>query len=300
MIKGRGIMVDHNNVYFIGYASGIAGPNPGSADGPVILKNSLYLDTFFQNKINIFWQDMVGLDKPQGLILDNVVKQNTLLAKSVSQLVSAHKFFIVFGGDHSCAIGTWSGVKHAIGNKNLGLIWIDAHMDSHTPDTSLTGNIHGMPLACLLGHGNTELINILTNNPKIKPKNVCLIGTRSYEAGEEALLKQLNVRVFYMDEVKKRGIVPVMKEALAIVKKNTTNFGITLDIDAIDPQDAPGTGVVESDGIRIEDLYHALYLLKDDPQLIGAEVTEFDPHKDKDQKTEKIIAHIISSIILGK
>lgn len=294
-------MLDRRTVYFVGYASGIAGSDSGSGDGPEKLKNSPILAELNQKGVAANWVNIIQSDERNLPKLDVVSRQCTFLANEVSQLVNQHKFFMVFGGDHSCAIGTWSGVYNTLADdEELGLIWIDAHMDSHTPDTSLTGNIHGMPLASLLGYGDSKLINIMKAEPKLKPENICLIGTRSYEEGEAALLQKLNVQIFYMDDVKKQGMEAVMQQALTIVKRNTKCFGVTLDIDAIDPIDAPATGVVESDGIRITDVYQALHMLKNEKNLIGVEIAEFDPHKDIEHRTEKVITNLVSSITLGK
>lgn len=294
-------MLNRKAVYFVGYASGIAGSDSGSGDGPGVLKNSPIIAKLTQKGLQCHWGELVKSTNQDASILDRVSEQCTALAKAVKYSVSQDQFFIVLGGDHSCAIGTWSGVYDALDTKDeLGLIWIDAHMDSHTPETTLTGNIHGMPLASLLGYGYANLINILKAQPKLKPENVCLIGTRSYEEGEALLLKKLNVRIFFMNEVKERGMEAVMKEALAIIKKNTSYFGVTLDIDAIDPADAPATGVVESDGIRAKDLYPAIQMLANEERLIGLEIAEFDPHKDKNHMTEMLISNMITSITLGK
>jgi arginase len=294
-------MLDRKSVYFVGYASGIAGSDSGSGDGPVVLKNSPIMAELTQKGLQCHWGSLIKSTGEQASTMDKVVEMCTNLATEVADLVKQRRFFVAFGGDHSCAIGTWSGVFHALDEKEeLGLIWIDAHMDSHTPDTSPTGNIHGMPLASLLGHGNTKLINILQATPKLKPQNICLIGTRSYEEGEAALLKKLNVRIFFMEEVNERGMEAVMKEALSFIKNKTTRFGVTLDIDAIDPADAPGTGVVESDGIRVKEIYKAMQLLATEEHLMGVEIAEFDPHLDKNQMTEIIVSNLVQSITLGQ
>jgi len=182
---------------------------------------------------------------------------------------------------------------------SLGFIWIDAHMDSHTPQTTLTGNIHGMPLACLLGFGEQGLINLATPTPKFNPKHICLVGIRSFEPEEEALLKRLNVRIIYMAEVRQRGLADVMAEAIKIATTGTVGYGLSIDIDSIDPADAPGTDVVEPGGLAGEELCQAVQVFAHDKRLIGAEIAEFDPHRDKDQKTEKLIARLVSAITLG-
>lgn len=288
-------------IHLLGYASGLAGADQGSADGPLVMRQSPYLADLGK-KINLKWIEMLQLNQAESASkLAAVAEMCQRLAKQTQQLVTNKQFFTVLGGDHTSAIGTWSGVHQAIKPRgDLGLIWIDAHMDSHTPYTSLTGNIHGMPVACLLGYGMPSLVNILANAPKIKPEHLCLIGVRSFERGEAAFLKELNVRIFFMEEVKERGLNAVMKEALQIVKRGTAGFGISVDIDSMDPQDAPGTGVREPNGLAARDLCEALQMLADEPNLLGAEIVEFDPHKDKNHKTEKLVSQLLGSLSLGK
>lgn len=294
-------MVDSTTVYFIGYASDIAGSDAGSADGPGLLRQSPLFAQLADRKLKLHWEPLIQQINDPLPVLEKVTQQCTALAKSVKQIASQDKFFIVFGGDHSCAIGTWSGARAALPDKEeLGLIWIDAHMDSHTPKTSVSGNIHGMPLASLLGYGDPALTGIMQHEPKLKPENICLIGIRSFEEGEAALLARLGVRIFFMEELKQRGIDAVMKEAISIVKKNTTHFGITVDIDAIDPAEAPGTGVAEPDGIRAQDISHALKMLAHEDKLIGMEIAEFDPHRDVQHITEKLITTMVEDIMLGE
>lgn len=293
----------NKTIYLVGSASGIAASSTGCGDGPEVLQKSPYLNSLSDYGVKLQWQAMV---KPPTVyssesILPLVIKHNQVLAETVANILQKKHFFTVFGGDHSCAIGTWSGAASVVSKHgDLGLIWIDAHMDSHTPETSMTGNIHGMPLACLLGYGNSDLINILTSSPKLKPEHVCVIGARSFEQGEEALLKLLNVRVFCMDEVYCRGLEAVMAEALSIVNKGTVGYGVTVDLDSIDPIEAPGTGVCEPDGLHAKELCAALRMVADDHRLLGIEIVEFDPHHDRNQMTEKLVGQLMAAMILGK
>ena len=284
----------------LGYGSGIGGADSSSAEGPFVLRQSAYFSMGIARELSIHWgeitQPQEGLSK-----VKNIEQQCKTLAASVVDLVSSKKQFVVLGGDHSSAIGTWSGASAAVNSEgSLGLIWIDAHLDSHTEETSISGNIHGMPVACLLGCGNSNLINIINEKPKLKPENICLIGVRSFEEGEAAFLKRLNVRVFFMEEVKQRGINAVIKEAIEIATRGTAAFGVSIDIDSIDPIDAPGTGTREPDGIRADDLISALTLFSHVHNLIGVEIAEFDPSKDKNHITEKLIPRLINAVFLGK
>ncbi len=206
---------------------------------------------------------------------------------------------IVLGGDHSIAIGTWSGMvsaKNAQGN--FGLIWIDAHMDSHTPQTTPSYNIHGMPLAVLLGHGDSRLVNVGLPGAKLNPAHVVLIGVRSFEPGEEKLLKSLNVTIYYIDDVNKRGFKTVFEEAVKKVSDKTNGFGVSLDIDAFDPTIAPGTGAPEPNGILdVDAVVDGLISIKDNEKFTALEIVEFDPTRDQNSKTSQLVVKLVSAIL---
>jgi arginase len=297
----KGASMSHDTVTLIGYASDVGGAKPGSGEGASILKNSIHFNAIQNKGLTLNWEDILEPELSQSRKLKMVQLLSEKLSFLTARCVLEKKFFTVLGGDHTSAIGTWSGVSHAKHKVGpIGLIWIDAHLDSHTPDTSQTGNLHGMPLACLLGYGDPQLTQILNPSAKLRPENICVIGARSYEQGELELLKKLNVRIYFMEEVKQRGIRTVLEEAIQFVNQHTSGFGLTLDIDSIDPFDAPGTGVAEKDGINGEELCQSLTLLCNDPRLMGAEIVEFDPKRDKDHKTEKLIARLLTAISTGK
>ena len=278
---------------FIGYASGIAAGDIGCKDGPDYLFKT---HKFKNTKILYDFFDINHTDKYA------VVKDIcTRLSDEIVQCIQQEKFFTVIGGDHSCAIGTWSGAAHVLRDKgDIGLIWIDAHLDAHTPQTSPSGNIHGMPVAVLLGHGDERLIHIQDNLPKIKPENICMIGMRSYESGEQDLINKLNIKVFYIEEVLKRGFDEVFAEAREIVTRNTIGYGLSLDIDGIDPIEAPGVGTPAENGISGEIIYQGFkkYYVQDkkskkNKKLLGVEFAEFNPHRDIDKKTEILIIKLL-------
>jgi ornithine--oxo-acid transaminase len=216
------------------------------------------------------------------------------LAREVSESVRRGEAFAVYGDDHSCAVGTWSGAAAALrGRGSLGLVWIDAHMDSHVPATSPSGKLHGMPLACLLGFGAPELVNLGGFAPKLAPDRVCLVGVHSYEPAERVLLERLGVRVYYSDEVGRRGLEAVMAEALAIVRHETAGFGISIDLDAVDPDDAPGVTTPAPGGLRAEALRRALGGISGIPGFLGLEITELDPRRDRNRVTAYLAADLL-------
>lgn len=279
---------------FIGAAVGSSAADNDCQHGPATLQHSSILENLIAHHIKPHW--LATVKEP--LAIDNQIERvatfSQQLAVIIRDIIKSKQQFITIGGDHSCAIGTWSGAKASLAaNEDLGLIWIDAHMDAHTFDTSLTKNIHGMPVAALLGHGETSLTNILSASPKIKPEHLCLIGIRSYEKAEAQLLKQLGVKVFFMEDIKKLGLKNVMQQAYTIVTQNTQAFGISIDLDGVDPKDAPGTGMHEADGIKAQDLCEALQLLKPDKHLLGLEIAEFSPKYDVEQRTQQLIIDLI-------
>ncbi len=295
-------------LYLLGYATGIGAANAGCSDGPLVLHSSAALTAV---PAAFHWQALIRPPESQSTQLIARGRATTAarivaivdlcrqLADQTARLTQQKKSFVVLGGDHSCAIGTWSGVSRGLGSgKPLGLVWIDAHMDSHTLDTTQSGNPHGMPLACLLGRGDAMLTGLGAARPVLQPQHVCLIGVRSYEPAEATLLQQLGVRIFFMPEIKQRGLAAVMAEAHEIVTAGTEGYGISLDIDGIDPRDAPGTGAAEPDGLSATELLTALRCFADDKRRLGLEIVEFDPHRDIDGKTEHLIPELLTAICI--
>lgn len=291
-----------NELNLIACASGLAGADINSAQGPLVIRNSPYLAELIKNGFPIEWHSTI--EQPHLTnsmhVEDGVRIVCDELAMQVSNTLRRKQSVCVIAGDHTSAIGTFSGVHAAIHQKgDLGLIWLDAHMDSHTPETSESGRIHGMPLACLLGYGYPVLTSITSHLPKLKPENVCVVGVRSYERGEAELLKRLNVRVYFMDEVKERGLAVVMQEARARVAENTVGYGLSLDMDVIDPKEAPGVDVPEADGVKSKELAEVLTILSNDAKLLATEIVEFDPKHDKQHITEKLVVDYIGILAKG-
>ena len=220
------------------------------------------------------------------------------LAGMTHQCAKSNEKFAVIGGDHSIAIGTWGGAANAkLADGGIGLIWIDAHMDSHTPLTTPSGAAHGMPLAVLLGKGDPALTALVNEQARIKPQNVCLIGVRSYEEEERLLLEHLGVRIYYQDEIRSRGLAEVINEARARVREQTVGYGISIDMDAIDPEDAPGVGSPEPGGLSGLALQRELERYKHDEDLLGIEVVELNPVKDKLGQTSALALKLLLAVM---
>ena len=206
------------------------------------------------------------------------------------KLASAGDPFVAIGGDHSCAVGTWSGVADALrASGPFGLVWIDAHMDMHVPQTTPSGATHGMPVAALLGEGAPELTSIAETAPALSARHVCLVGARSFEPEEIAFAERFGVRVIGMEEVHRRGIDAALAEAHDIASRGTTGFGVSLDLDAFDPSDAPGVGSPVPGGMAVADFIVPWRKLYADPRCLGLELVEYNPAHDKSARTARLM-----------
>lgn len=217
------------------------------------------------------------------------------LQKVVSRVHSDGDFPLIIGGDHSCAIGTWSGIARSLnetGQESIGLVWVDAHLDSHTFETSSSWAIHGMPLACLLGKGQKSLANCAGFAPKLEASRTVIIGARSWESGERELLDHLGVKIFEAEEVFEKGLESVLLEAVSIASCNGSGlWGLTIDLDAFDPDFAPGVCSPEKNGLNPKEFTEIMCKEKfgRDINFRALEIVEFAPKYDKDGKTLEVL-----------
>lgn len=282
-------------IRLIGVASGLGAQDAGCGRGPWTVKHSHWSHRLAEATE---WSDLIypraGLEHWAALA-DLAVR----VGDEVARTLAAGRFPVVIGGDHSCALGTWSGVRRALAARpeaGFGLLWIDAHMDSHIPATSASHAAHGMPLAALLGHGHHALISLAGGRPVLQPQHVCLLATRSYEEEEAALLNRLGVRVITQAEVLARGLPACLTEALARVGEAAAGFGISLDLDAIDPIEAPGVGSPEPAGLAARALIAALAPVLDDHRLLALEIAEFNPQHDREQRTRHVLIDLLERL----
>jgi arginase len=287
------------NTVVIGVANGYGAANPACQDGPEVLRSLRFLSDLEENRNSFHWDAPIrNRQLVAGDSLGAVEDIASQLAARVRSYVQEGNFPLVIGGDHSCAIGTWSGVKRVLdAEARLGLIWIDAHMDSHTFGSSPSQQIHGMPLACLLGVGDRRLTDIAGAGAKLLPQDVCLIGVRSFESEEAALLEKLGVRIFFMDEIRRRGLHAVLIEALALVRRDTAGYGISIDLDALDPVEESGVGSPVPGGLLRADLTDALHLAHGDDRLLALEIVEYNPYLDQHFVTAHAIHDLCQSLV---
>jgi len=222
------------------------------------------------------------------------------LSTATRDAVRAGRVPLVLAGDHSCAVGTWSGVASALAEgERLGLIWVDAHMDAHVSETTPSGNLHGMPVAALLGHGSEWSSVPGTCGGVLASGGICLIGVRSFEADEAALLAAEGVRIVDMDEVRGVGLERALLAAWTALRGSCDRIGVTIDLDAIDPRDAPGVGTPVPGGLAGRHLAKALASLPRDGALIGLEIAEYNPFMDGDRRTALLTIELVRSVFGG-
>ena len=282
-------------VELIGAAWGIGGAEPGCADAPAVL-TPLVIEQLQRCGVQLRAGPILSPSRAERRKQLAVSKLCGLLASAVTDAMQRGHLPCVLGGDHSCAGGTWTGVARAL-DGDLGLVWIDAHMDAHTPRTSHTGRLHGMPLAWLLGEDDDPLYGLTTG--VIKPRHVALIGVRSFEPEERARLDHLGVRVVYMEEVHKRGIGAVLDEAIVIATRGTAAFGVSIDLDVVTPDEAPGVGTPVPDGVSGEELARALEGIGQRSDLAAIELVEYSPRLDPTRRTARVAIEILRAALCG-
>jgi arginase len=223
------------------------------------------------------------------------------LGRMVENAMDDGKIPLVLGGDHSIAVGTLSGIARHFQKtgRKAGIIWVDAHTDMNTPHTSPSGNIHGMPLACLMGMGPVELVNLFGFAPKVDAKNVVLVGIRDVDRQEGKLVRDSGATCFTMREIDERGMRAVMSAALEIANRGTDGFHLSLDLDAVDPNYAPGVGTPVSGGMTYREAHLAMEMAADDGRMIAMEVVEVNPVIDEVNRTANLAVELILSA-MGK
>jgi arginase len=223
------------------------------------------------------------------------------LRKQVERSLGEGRLPLVLGGDHSIAIGSVAGTSNhfARAGENVGLIWFDAHGDANTPETTPSGNIHGMSLAVSIGLGDTDLVNLGGRGAKVLPSNTVLIGCRDLDSGERQMLKKSGVTVYTMRDVDERGMKSVVDEAISLAGDNTAGIHLSFDLDVVDPEDAPGTGTPVWGGITYREAHLAMEMLCDRAQIVAIDLVEVNPVIDSQNMTGILAAELAQSA-LGK
>ena len=233
--------------------------------------------------------------------LKEITATCTKHAELVVKTLEAGKVPLALGGDHSMAAGTVSGVGefYRRQNQSVGLIWIDAHTDMNTPESSPSGNVHGMPLACCIGQGPEELTGIFGYSPKVDPANVALVGIRSVDGQERDIVQQSGVHAFTMRDIDERGMGAVFEEAIRAAGAGTAGIHISLDMDAVDPREAPGVGTPVQGGITYREAHLAMEMAGDSGRVVSMEIVEVNPVIDDANRTAILAVELVMSA-MGK
>ena len=243
----------------------------------------------------------IAIEDKKCRYITEVAEVNQAIHKHVQRALRGEQFPLILGGDHSLAIGTVSGVAQFMKQKNerIGVIWVDAHADMNTPETTPSGNIHGMPVSVLLGHGAPQLVALNGGTPSLLPENVTIIGARDIDPGEKELIRQLNVRVITMSEIDERGVGVCIEEAIERASQGTAGFHLSFDLDAIDPWEAPGVGTPVEGGLTYREAHLICEKVAQSQRMLSMEMVELNPVLDARNRTAELAVSLIESA-LGK
>lgn len=280
----------------------------GVENGPKVLRENNLIN-IFEKHHNVYdmgevhIENILSLDKYKSSskmkYLKEIVDSNNNLAKKVYEALENSTMPIVIGGDHSLALGSIAGSSKFF-NEDIAVIWIDAHGDLNTSETSPTGNIHGMPLAASLNIGDDNLTNIHSNNAKLKPENVFLLGCRDLDEGELKLLDELDINIWTMEDIKDLGINNVIKELLnSLHKKGIKNIHLSFDIDSLDPSYVPGTGTPVESGLTFSEGKLLIESILNTSLVKCIDFVEFNPDIDNNSRTLETCIELLNIISNG-
>ena len=293
------------NVSIIGFPMDLGADRRGVDMGPSALRiaglqtklEALGYNVSDIGDIKIEIMEKQKIKNPKLKYLDEIVKTSKLLADKVQKVLEKGDFPLSIGGDHSMALGTISGISSFCKKRNLklGVIWIDAHSDMNTDETSPSGNIHGMPLASLLGLGCDELVNFLGFSPKLSPEDCALIGIRSIDAAEKLNIKKLKVPIYTMMDIDKLGIHRIIAKVLKQFREKIDHIHVSFDVDSVDPSVAPGVGTPVPGGLSYREAHLLMETIAECGCMSSLEVTEVNPILDFKNQSAVFTAELIAS-----
>lgn len=300
------LLVKPDKVKIIGVPIDLGADRRGVDMGPSAIRYAGLQSKLINMGIEVFDWGNVNVPVPESRqvvderkkYLPEILETSEQVASIVTTSIESGFFPLVIGGDHSLSIGTIAGASRAF-NNNIGLIWFDTHADYNTPDTTKSGNIHGMPLAISLGHGPEELVNCAGAAPKLKQENTVLIGLRDLDESERQALKKSKINLYTMKEIDKLGMKQVVKEAISAASSGTDGVHVSFDLDVMDPAAAPGVGTPSKGGISYREAHLALELIAEAGVMTSMDVAEVNPIIDKHNITAELAAELILSA-LGK
>ena len=295
----------HSHVAIIGAPLDLGQDRRGVDMGPSALRvaglnrrlAALGYDVEDWGNIAVEQAESLPVGPPRARYLPQIASACTRLGAETARALEGGRFPLVIGGDHSVATGTVAGVsahyrKH---DQSIGLIWLDAHADMNTPESSPSGNVHGMPLACCVGLGPEELTGIFGFAPKVDPRRVVIVGLRDVDAMEKPHVRATGVRAFTMRDIDERGMRAVMLDAIAAASQGAAGFHLSLDMDFVDPGDAPGVGTPVRGGVTYREAHLAMELVCDSRRMLSLEVVEVNPVIDEGNRTADLAVELLTS-----
>ena len=263
--------------------------------------SSLGYDVKDLGNVLVAQPESLPIERETARYLPQITQTCARLADLVETAASEGATPLVLGGDHSIAIGTVTGMSRFLRKqqKKLGLIWIDAHADMNTPGSSPSGNVHGMPLACCIGIGPEELTTLGGYTPKIDPANVALVGLRDVDRAEKPFVQRTGVRAFTMRSIDEQGMQSVIRQAIEIASNGTAGFHLSFDMDAVDPDEAPGVGTPVPGGLTYREAHLAMEMICDSAKMLSLEIVEVNPVLDQANRTAALGVGLVTSA-LGK
>ena len=296
----------------LGYAAGETGSELGATAIRLANLHGLPLSEHIENlgyqvtdygDVEIIKPDYIAQIGENPRYLKEFLASCKNMSEAVKKILKNGEMPVIIGGDHSIAAGTVPAISSHFREqeKEIGLIWFDAHADMNTPETSPSGNIHGMPLSSILGYGDKKMVNLEGFSPKINPNYCAHVGARDLDAGEKQIIRELGMRgqFFTMSDIDRRGIANCVEEAIAIASQAPGGYAVTFDVDVIDPRFAPGSGTLVRGGITYREAHFALELIAEKGGMRSFEIVEVNPMLDERNITVKLAGELILSV-LGK
>lgn len=297
--------ITKENVSIIGFPMDLGADRRGVDMGPSALRiaglqiklESLGYKVEDKGDIKIEIMERQKIKNPKLKYLDEIIKTSKMLAERIEKVLEKGDFPICIGGDHSMALGTISGIASFCKKRKLrlGVIWIDAHTDMNTDETSPTGNIHGMPLAALMGLGYNKLVNFLGFSPKLHPENCSLIGIRSIDEAEKINIRKLKIPIYTMNDIDKLGIHRIIAKVLKQFREKVDHIHISFDVDSVDPSVAPGVGTPVPGGLSYREAHLLMETIAECGCMSSLEIAEVNPILDHKNQSAVFTAELIAS-----
>lgn len=296
-------------VHIIGFPMDLGAGRRGVDMGPSAMRiagvgeklSALGYKVVDEGDLRIKTQEVQQIHDPHLKYLPEIARAVTILSDKVEKILDAGGFPLALGGDHSMAIGSISGVAAHCKreNKRLGVIWVDAHADINTPESSPSGNIHGMPLSALMGHGAKELTSIGGEFVKLDSENVVMIGLRSVDEGERSTIKSLGIPSYTMSDIDKHGAFHITQLVLKALHEKVDHIHVSFDLDSVDPVVAPGVGTPVRGGFSYREAHLIMELIADSGYMNSLDIAELNPILDEHNQTAEFATELVASC-MGK